>query len=95
MRASLSGSGIRVVAVRPGPRAIRAAARLLMAAVAFAAPVALAGSAAANHGDYDVDCIDFPDHWSAQAFFEAHDPANDPYYLDADRDWIACEWNSW
>lgn len=39
----------------------------------------------------DVNCSDFDTQAEAQAFFEAHDPANDPYGLDADGDGVACE----
>lgn len=37
------------------------------------------------------DCSDFSTHADAQEFFDAHDPANDPYHLDRDHDGIACE----
>ncbi|MFC7321063.1 thermonuclease family protein [Halobacillus campisalis] len=40
----------------------------------------------------DRDCGDFPDHASAQAFFEAAGgPANDPHDLNRDTDGIACD----
>ena len=39
----------------------------------------------------DVNCSDFDTQAEAQAFFEAHDPENDPYGLDADGDGVACE----
>ena len=49
------------------------AIRATAVAVAFAcASVLLPAPAAADHGDDDVDCADFPDHWSAQAVSEAH-----------------------
>ena len=39
----------------------------------------------------DVNCSDFDTQAEAQAFFEANDPENDPYGLDADGDGVACE----
>lgn len=39
----------------------------------------------------DVNCSDFGTQAEAQAFFDTHDPANDPYGLDADGDGEACE----
>lgn len=48
-----------------------------------------AGTAIPASGD--VDCNDFSTQADAQAFFEAHDPASDPYDLDRDADGIACE----
>ena len=73
------------------------AIRATAVAVVFACTsVLLPAPAAAEHGDHDVDCADFPDHWTAQAFYEAHGgPAVDPYSLDADWDGVACEWNAW
>ena len=40
----------------------------------------------------DRDCRDFQSQSEAQAFFEAHNPENDPHGLDADGDGKACEW---
>ena len=39
----------------------------------------------------DVNCSDFDTQAEAQRFFDTHDPANDPYGLDADGDGVACE----
>ncbi len=45
----------------------------------------------------DVDCADFvsfagnPSQFQAQQFFDANNPAQDPFNLDADGDGIACE----
>ena len=41
----------------------------------------------------DVNCSDFATHKDAQTYFVTHGgtTSNDPYYLDADHDGIACE----
>lgn len=39
----------------------------------------------------DVNCSDFDTQEEAQAFFDANNPAQDPYGLDADGDGEACE----
>ncbi len=39
----------------------------------------------------DYDCSDFETQAAAQAFFEANNPEEDPYELDADGDGVACE----
>lgn len=39
----------------------------------------------------DYDCDDFATQAAAQAFFEAHNPEEDPYQLDSDGDGVACE----
>lgn len=39
----------------------------------------------------DVNCSDFDTQAEAQAFFDTHNPASDPYGLDADNDGVACE----
>jgi hypothetical protein len=39
----------------------------------------------------DKDCADFNSQASAQAFFEANDPTNDPHHLDKDKDGRVCE----
>lgn len=69
-------------------------AALSMLLVAMSASVALGQS---PQGTEDLDCGDFvsfagnPSQFQAQQFFDANDPAQDPYNLDADGDGIACE----
>ena len=44
-------------------------------------------------GHSDVNCSDFDTHAHAQSFFKGTggSTSNDPYYLDADHDELACE----
>ncbi len=66
---------------------------LLLLALCVALALVLAPMAMAQDpGAYN--CSDFSTQEEAQAFFEANDPANDPYLLDEDDgvdDGVACE----
>lgn len=69
--------------------------RACLVSVCVAATVAgLAAASPANGPDRaggDLDCADFDNQKEAQQFFESHDPDQDPHYLDADNDGVACE----
>ncbi len=66
---------------------------LLLAALAMAATMVFAPAVLAQDPSA-VNCDDFATQEEAQAFFEANNPANDPYLLDEDPgvdDVVACE----
>jgi hypothetical protein len=71
-------------AARPALVATLAIATLMLIALSLSPTPASAG---------DKDCADFKSQKKAQKFFKKHDPRNDPHYLDADNDGVACEEN--
>lgn len=85
MRWSGRYSDQRVIATRLRPH--------LTALLLLAAPLVVAGPAAASHtGTPDKDCADFAYQEDAQAYFVEHGgPAQDPDRLDGDDDGRACD----
>ena len=65
-------------------RALHLVTALVLAATLLALP-------ATAHAVADKDCGDFDTQAAAQEFFENNNPDEDPHYLDADGDGIACE----
>lgn len=65
------------------------ALRLIGALTLAASLIWLAGSSTAIAAD--KDCSDFSSQAEAQAFFDAHNPSQDPHNLDGDGDGRVCE----